>query len=63
MTTLAFRTSTYSNGTPEGACVEVATNMHAVVAVRDSKDPNGPVLRLAPITWTTFLNTTHMKGT
>ncbi|MET9361988.1 DUF397 domain-containing protein [Streptomyces sp. NPDC006632] len=43
-------TSSYSgNG---GQCIEVATNLadsgHGVVPVRDSKNPNGPTLRLTP---------------
>ncbi len=47
-----WRTSTYSgNG---GNCVEVANNRPAVVAVRDSKDPSGPRLVLAPEEWRRF---------
>jgi Domain of unknown function (DUF397) len=37
-----------SNG---GACVEVARNLPGVVAVRDSKDPHGPVLTVALARW------------
>ncbi|MFJ1715796.1 DUF397 domain-containing protein [Streptomyces sp. NPDC093108] len=36
-----------------GACVEVAAHT-AAVHVRDSKDPEGPVLTVAPTTWTAF---------
>jgi Domain of unknown function (DUF397) len=36
-------------------CVEVARNLPAVVAVRDSKDPDGGVLRFGPGGWKTFL--------
>ncbi|RSO13706.1 DUF397 domain-containing protein [Streptomyces sp. WAC 06783] len=46
-----FKSSYSSNG---GACIEVATNLtttHGVVPVRDSKDPNGPVLTLSPEAW------------
>ena len=32
------------SGDTGGGCVEVATNLIGVVAVRDSKDPSGPVL-------------------
>ncbi|MDG4829863.1 DUF397 domain-containing protein [Solwaraspora sp. WMMD1047] len=39
----------------DGSCVEVAGNLPAVVAVRDSKDPHGPALTFAPTTWRTFL--------
>jgi hypothetical protein len=36
-----------------GECVEVA--MGAGIAVRDSKNPAGPVLRFAPGAWRAFL--------
>jgi hypothetical protein len=48
-----WRKSARSNN--GGACVEVATNLPAVVAVRDSKDPDGAVLRFGPDEWTAFL--------
>ncbi|MEU0481134.1 DUF397 domain-containing protein [Streptosporangium sp. NPDC006013] len=48
-----FRKSSYSNS--GDACVEVATNLPGVVAVRDSKDPLGPVLTFSPATWNDFL--------
>lgn len=38
------------------ACVEVA-RFPETVAVRDSKDPNGPKLQLTPETFRTILNT------
>ncbi|GAA3441091.1 DUF397 domain-containing protein [Planomonospora venezuelensis] len=41
-----------SNG---GNCVEVARNLPGLVAIRDSKNPNGPALLLAPDTWAAFL--------
>ncbi len=37
-----------------GNCVEVAGNIETVVAVRDSKDRLGPVLRFAPEAWAAF---------
>jgi hypothetical protein len=44
--------SSYSaNGS---TCVEVARNLPGVVAVRDSKDRQGPVLRLTPDQWRAF---------
>ncbi|MGW7596159.1 DUF397 domain-containing protein [Streptomyces asiaticus] len=52
MTTFDFRKSSYSNGTQE--CVEVATNVLDTVAVRDSKDPEGRILRFTPAAWETF---------
>jgi ABC-type amino acid transport substrate-binding protein len=41
-----------SNG---GACVEVARNLASAVAVRDSKNPDGPKLIFAPADWRTFM--------
>ncbi len=38
-----------------GACIEVARNLPGVVAVRDSKNPNGPVLIFAPHEWQSFI--------
>jgi hypothetical protein len=49
-----WRKSTRSGGSG-GNCVEVADNLPDVVAVRDSKDPHGPVLTVAPGAWTAFL--------
>lgn len=54
MNSLDFVKSSYSSGS--GECVEVAVNVPGTVAVRDSKDPDpdAPILRLAPATWTHF---------
>jgi Domain of unknown function (DUF397) len=46
-----------SNG---GNCVEVARNLPGVVAVRDSKDPDGPALVFTPAGWEAF--TAGLKG-
>jgi hypothetical protein len=54
---LAWRKSLYS-GDQGGECVEVAEAPCATVAVRDSKNPTGPVLTLAPATFTAFLTWT-----
>ena len=35
-------------------CVEVATNLPRAVAVRDSKDPDGPALVVTPADWQSF---------
>lgn len=48
-----WRKSSYSSGNG-GNCVEVAVNLPGVVAVRDSKDPGGPVLTLTPVQWRSF---------
>ncbi|MBQ1025528.1 DUF397 domain-containing protein [Micromonospora sp. C95] len=49
-----WRTSSRSGGSG-GDCVEVADNLPGVVAVRDSKDPHGPVLTIAPPAWAAFV--------
>lgn len=48
-----WRTSSRSNGA--GNCVEVVTTLPGAVAVRDSKDPDGPVLTVTAADWRTFL--------
>jgi hypothetical protein len=48
-----WRKSSYS-GSNGGNCVEVAGNLAGVVAVRDSKDPAGPVLAFTPDDWRAF---------
>ncbi|MBW4705284.1 MULTISPECIES: DUF397 domain-containing protein [unclassified Micromonospora] len=52
-----WRKSTRSAGNG-GECVEVADNLPGIVAVRDSKDPAGPVLTFTPAAWTSFTHTT-----
>ncbi|WP_033038798.1 DUF397 domain-containing protein [Streptomyces monomycini] len=47
-----FRKSTYSSADRE--CVEVATNHPHLIAIRDSKNPTGPILQLSPIAWISF---------
>ncbi|MGW4462485.1 DUF397 domain-containing protein [Micromonospora sp. NPDC004704] len=49
-----WKKSTRSNAS--GTCVEVADNLPGVVAVRDSKDPFGPVLTFEPDAWRGFVN-------
>ncbi|WP_405088986.1 DUF397 domain-containing protein [Microbispora sp. NBC_01389] len=39
-----------------GQCVEVAVNLPGVVAVRDSKDPDGPALAFTPADWQAFIS-------
>jgi hypothetical protein len=48
-----WRKSSHSNG-PGGDCVEVASNLPGIVAVRDSKDPHGPRLIFTPAEWEAF---------
>jgi hypothetical protein len=49
-----FQKSSHSGG--EGNCVEVARTSTGGRAVRDSKDPHGPLLRLTPDGWRAFLD-------
>jgi Domain of unknown function (DUF397) len=41
-------------------CVEVADGLQGAVAVRDSKDPDGPALVIAPVAWRTLAR--RVKG-
>ncbi|MFJ2898172.1 DUF397 domain-containing protein [Streptomyces sp. NPDC087218] len=50
-----FKSSYSNNG---GDCIEVAANLAAslgVIPVRDSKNPNGPVLNTSTTSFTTFV--------
>jgi Domain of unknown function (DUF397) len=58
LTSARWRKSSYS-GTNGGNCVEVAQNLPGAVAVRDSKDPDGPKLAFGPDEWLAF--TTGVK--
>jgi hypothetical protein len=50
---LRWRKSSYSgNG---GNCVEVGTGLPGKIAVRDSKNPDGPVLSFGPEEWDAFV--------
>jgi hypothetical protein len=48
-----WRKSSHS-GDNGGNCVEVARNLPGAVAVRDSKDPEGPKLVFTPDEWRAF---------
>jgi hypothetical protein len=48
-----WRKSSHSSGNG-GQCVEVAQNLPGAVAVRDSKDPGGPVLAFSFAEWRAF---------
>jgi hypothetical protein len=48
----AWRKSSHSAGAQE--CVEVGSGA-SVIGVRDSKDPDGPVLRFSAVSWRAFL--------
>jgi Domain of unknown function (DUF397) len=51
----AWRKSIYSNN--GGSCVEVATGTTGMIAVRDSKNPDGPKLAFTSEQWTLFTST------
>ncbi|MET9834604.1 DUF397 domain-containing protein [Streptomyces sp. NPDC006385] len=55
MTDFEFAESSYSGGDAGQQCVEVARNIVGAVAVRDSKEADGPILQLTPGTWTALL--------
>ncbi|MFY1593631.1 DUF397 domain-containing protein [Micromonospora sp. WMMD737] len=54
LTGAVWRKSTRS-GDNGGDCVEVATNLPGVVAIRDSKDAQGPVVTIDPPAWFAFM--------
>jgi hypothetical protein len=54
LTGAQWRKSSRSNSTG-GDCVEVADNLPGIVAVRDSKDPNGPALAFRSTSWRAFV--------
>ncbi|MEV6981880.1 DUF397 domain-containing protein [Sphaerisporangium sp. NPDC051017] len=45
-----------------GQCVEVAGNLRGGVAVRDSKNPHGPVLLFTTGEWQAFLSGLKQHG-
>ncbi|MFI8306303.1 DUF397 domain-containing protein [Streptomyces sp. NPDC085927] len=52
---VTWRKSSYSNS-DGGACVEVSGDFAAVVPVRDSKAPRGPVLVFPAVGWASFVS-------
>ncbi|MFC4019166.1 DUF397 domain-containing protein [Micromonospora sp. GCM10011542] len=60
-TDAVWRKSTRSGGNG-GNCVEVATNIANIVAVRDSKDATGPLLTFNAQAWTEFLRAAKREG-
>ncbi len=57
---VTWRTSSYS-GTNGGQCVEVGNDAR-LIAVRDSKDPDGSVLAFAADTWAAFAERVKAGG-
>ncbi|GGX24594.1 DUF397 domain-containing protein [Streptomyces lomondensis] len=54
LTTAVWRKSSYSDGGANN-CLEVADNCPGTVPVRDSKQPQGPILVFGATSWTSFL--------
>lgn len=50
-----WRKSTHSGGDGGEECVEVLDDIPGVVPVRDSKNPDGPVLVIGAASWTSFV--------
>ncbi|MET9525944.1 DUF397 domain-containing protein [Streptomyces coeruleorubidus] len=67
LTTAAWRKSSYSDGGASN-CLEVADNHPGTVPVRDSKQPDGPILVFGASPWTSFLagvkdeSSVHISG-
>ncbi|MFB7470962.1 DUF397 domain-containing protein [Kitasatospora sp. NPDC056184] len=57
-TDLTWRKSSYS-GSEGGNCIEVAASLTDTVPVRDSKDPDGPILTFTTTAWHSFLTAIH----
>ncbi|MEV4755400.1 DUF397 domain-containing protein [Micromonospora sp. NPDC049559] len=55
-----WRKSSRSSGNG-GNCVEVADDRPGLVGVRDSKDPDGPVLVFAPSAWRAFVERAKLR--
>lgn len=57
LTGAQWRKSRYS-GSNGGNCVEIATNLPGIVAVRDTKHPDDAVLVFTPDQWAVFVRRT-----
>ena len=51
--------SSYSS--QDGNCVEVARNLPGIVAIRDSKNPDGAVLMVPGEAWRAFIQRTKLS--
>lgn len=49
---ITWRKSSYSSSNG-GACIEVAATPHAI-AVRDGKNPDGPLIAFSSVAWRAF---------
>jgi Domain of unknown function (DUF397) len=57
---VTWRKASHS-GANGGGCVEVASTANVSVAVRDSKNQNGPKLAFVPSAWESFIQ--RVRGT
>jgi hypothetical protein len=55
LSTATWRKSSRSNQ-DGGACVEICDDFAGVLVVRDSKNPQGPVLAFPASRWTAFVS-------
>jgi hypothetical protein len=55
----AWHKSSYSS--QQGNCIEVARNLPRVVAIRDSKNPDGAVLVMPREVWRAFIQQTKFS--
>jgi len=56
-----WRKSSRSNGNGGNNCVEVAF-ADSAIGVRDSKNPDGPVLSFTPAAWDSFVDSAKHGG-
>jgi hypothetical protein len=61
LTAVQWRKSSYS-GDQGGQCLEIAETLDTTIAVRDSKNPTGPILTIAPAAFATFVSWTTTAG-
>lgn len=52
LSTAEWRKSSISGANDN--CVEIASNLPGIVAIRDSKNPDGPALTVTRARWATF---------
>jgi Domain of unknown function (DUF397) len=55
-----WRKSSYSGAS--GGCIEVTDNMLGLIAVRDSKNTDGPELTFGLIEWSRFVRQLQLKS-
>ncbi|WP_371647510.1 DUF397 domain-containing protein [Streptomyces mirabilis] len=61
LTAVQWRKSSYS-GDQGGQCIEITETLDTTIAVRDSKNPTGPILTIAPAAFATFVSWATTAG-